>query len=256
LIRLSSRRSLLLILILVAIVAVHVWAAAGTEFSLEKLVSGIPRFFKLASRMAPPDLGVLDISAKAMVETVQIAVLGTTLGFFLALVLGVFSARTLALRRVQIACRFILNVIRTVPVIIWALLFVAAVGLGPFPGVLGVAMYSTGFLGKLLYESFETIDKEQVDAIRATGAGRLQVIRYGVLPQAIPIIVNHLLYMFEYNVRASAIVGLVGAGGVGFYIMMYVGMFQWDKVGMILLVLLITVIAIDWVSERIRARLV
>jgi phosphonate transport system permease protein len=242
--------------LIVAIVVVHIWAALGTEFSFGKLISGVPRFFELASGMVPPDVGVLEVSAMAIVETIQIAILGTTLGFSMALVLGILSAGNIAPQGARVVCRFILNLIRTIPAIIWALLFVAAVGLGPFPGVLGVAMYSTGFLGKLLYEGFETVDKEQVDAIKATGASRLQTIRFGVFPQALPMIFSHLLYMFEYNVRASAIVGLVGAGGVGFYLMIYTSMFQWSKVGMVLLLLLITVIVIDWISGRIRAKFV
>lgn len=250
----NSRRSLLVILVL-GIVAVHVWAALGTEFGFGRLISGIPRFFDHASRMVPPDIGVLEVAARALVETLQIAILGTAIGFSVALVLSMLSARNIAPRVIGVMGRFILNLIRTIPTIIWALLFVVAVGLGPFAGVLGVAMYSTGFLGKLLYESFETVDERQIDAIKATGASRLQTVRFGVLPQAFALIVSHLLYMFEYNVRASAIVGLVGAGGIGFYLMIYTDMLQWDKVGMLLSLLLITVMVIDWVSGRIRARI-
>ena len=143
---------------------------------------------------------------------------------------------------------------RTIPSIIWGLFFVAIVGLGPFPGVLALTFYATGYLGKFFYEGIESIDLKPLVALRTTGASRLHVFRYGVFPQVLPLLTSYTIYMFEYNVRAASILGVVGAGGVGFYLYSYINNFTYTKAATTLLMLLALVTVIDTASSRIRAK--
>lgn len=208
------------------------------------------------SRMYPPDFEAVPPVSQSIIETIQIAVVGTVLGAIFALPLGLLAARNISPPIAQISSRFILNFIRTIPSIVWALFFVAAVGLGPFPGALAITFYTIGFLGKLYFESIEAIDPGQVEAVTATGANKIQVIWYAVFPQIISLFASYILYIFEYNVRAAAVLGIVGAGGVGFYILMYVRTFQYEKVATVIVLLLVTVTAIDWLSSKVRTRII
>lgn len=241
--------------IVVALAAIYVWAWRGTGFSVTQVVDGLPNMVDFISRMLPPHPDVLHTAADAVVETIQIAVLGTTFGAIVALPLAFLAARNIAPFAVHTAARTGLNLIRTIPSIVWALFFVSVVGLGPVPGVLALTLYSAGTMGKLYFEGLEAINRQPVEAIAATGAGKLQTVRYGVIPQFMPYLMSYTLYQFEYNVRAAAILGVVGAGGVGFYIQMYVQTFQYDKLTTLLIVLLVAVIAIDWLSSKIRSRM-
>lgn len=149
----------------------------------------------------------------------------------------------------------LLNANRAIPDIIFALIFVAAVGLGPFGGVMALAVGSVGFMGKVFAEAIEAIDPEQVKAIRATGANRWQVISYAVLPQAMPLVLSYALLLFEGNVRSATILGLVGAGGVGFVLSKYMALFQYDKLlGPIFIILMVTLV--DRFSDFVRRRFI
>jgi phosphonate transport system permease protein len=148
--------------------------------------------------------------------------------------------------------KLVLAVVRTVPSLFWAIIFVVVVGLGPAAGALGIAFYSLGYLGKLLYETFDGVDPEVLEAIRSVGASRWQVARFAVLPEAANGIVAQLLFMFEYNVRASSILGLVGAGGIGFYLLGYLELLRYDLLLTGLLLTLAVVIVIDRLSALVR----
>jgi len=139
---------------------------------------------------------------------------------------------------------------------VYALFFVAAVGLGPFPGVLAVVTYTTMTLAKLYSEAIEGIEAGPVDAIAATGAGRLQVLRFGILPQVVPLFASYVLYRLETNIRAATILGFVGAGGIGFYIQTYLRMINYSAAAAVLLVLVAMIMAVDFTSSRLRARIV
>jgi len=129
---------------------------------------------------------------------------------------------------------------------------VIMVGLGPFAGILAIIMYTIGFVAKLQYESIETVDAEPMDAVSSIGVSKWQLIRYVVLPESAPHLLSQILYMFEYNVRQSSILGLVGAGGIGFYIINYIKFFEYGKAAVFMLVVLAVVLVIDWVSVKIR----
>jgi phosphonate transport system permease protein len=207
-------------------------------------------------RMVPPDLRVLPAALGGALKTVEIALLGTATAALLALPLGFVSARNVAPARLYYPMRALLNFLRSIDTLVYALLFVAAVGLGPFPGVLAVVAYTTTSLAKLYSETIEGIDAGPVDAIRATGATRLQVLRFGVLPQVLPLCLSFVLYRLESNIRAATVLGFVGAGGIGFYLQTYLRTIEYPAASTVLLVTVAMVMAVDLASARLRARLV
>lgn len=226
----------------------------GTEFQPLLLLESLPRVGEFLGRMVPPDLSVADLVARACLETVAIAYLGTVLGLLLAFPLGFLAASNLMPWWVYHPTKVLLGVIRSVPLILLAMLFVVAVGLGPFPGVLAIAFHSVGMLGKFCAEEFESTDRRIVEAVEGTGASRAQVLRFGILPQVIPQIISFSLFRLELNLRDATILGLVGAGGIGYYITLYIRGFQYDKVAALCLVIFAMVIAVDLLAYLLRRR--
>ncbi len=238
-----------------ALVALIAWAWAGTEFDLDKLASGLPRMAEFFARMVPPDMTVARTVFISTAETLQIAVLGTAMGAALSFALGLLAATNLTPAYIHQPVRWLLGVMRGIPIILLALLFVSTVGLGPFPGVLTITIHSTGMLGKFYAESFEGARHGPIEALAAAGAGWLQRVRFGVLTQVAPDLARDTLFRFEMNLRESLTLGLVGAGGIGFYIQLYARTFQYEKVATLTLVVLAMVVAIEQLSVVIRSRL-
>lgn len=232
------------------------WLAWDTGADPVQLARGVPWILEFVRRMFPPDPAVLPSALLAAVRTVEIALLGTAVAAALALPLGFLSARNVASPAVFYPARAVLNVFRSVDTLVYALVFVAAVGLGPFPGVLAVVAYTTTSLAKLSSEAIEGIDPGPVDAVTATGATRLQVLRYAVVPQVLPLFLSYVLYRLETNIRAATVLGFVGAGGIGFYLQTYLRMIDYPAASTVLLVTVGMVMAVDLVSSKIRARLV
>lgn len=218
------------------------------------LVRGARNIGIFAQDLVPPDASVLPAVAGAMVETIEIAFAGTMLGFAGALPLALAANDTVSGRPLAGAVRMFLALVRTIPALLWAILFVVAVGLGARAGVLGLAMYSMGYMGKLFADAFDDIDPEVVEAIRGVGVGRLQLARFAILPEAANAVLAQTLFVFEYNVRASSILGFVGAGGIGFYLLGYVQSLQYDRLMMAILVTFAAVVVIDQASMRVRRR--
>jgi phosphonate transport system permease protein len=233
-----------------------VWSAVATEVSVGRMVEGLPFMWDFLRRMVPPDLSVLGNALRGAVETIQIAVIGTALAAVLALPVGFAAARNAAPTWLFYGARSLLNAFRAVDTLVYALFFVAAVGLGPFPGVLAVVVYTATVLAKLYSEAIEAIEPGPVEAVRATGATALQVLRWGVWPQLGPQFLSFTLYRFETNIRAAAILGFVGAGGIGFYIQTYLRLLNYPAAATVLLVLIALVMAVDFASSRLRARLI
>lgn len=217
-----------------------------------RIARGIGNLAEFASALFPPDPSSLPTLAEAMVETIEMAFVGTAIGFALALPLSLGASPVLFGPSVTGPVKVLLAAVRTVPAFFWAIVFVVAVGFGPAAGALGVALYSLGYLGKLLYETFDGVDPEVIEAVRSVGASRSQLARYAVIPEAANGILAQLLFMFEYNVRASSIMGLVGAGGIGFYILGYMQLLRYDLLMTALLITLLVVVAIDRASSVIR----
>ena len=240
---------------LLAVVAVIAWAWAGTEFELAKLMHGLPRIGAFLDRMVPPDVSIWRTVLIATLETLQIPILGTAFGAVVSILLGLAAASNLTPIWVHQPVKAVLGILRGVPVILLALLFVSSVGLGPFPGVLPVAVHSTGMLGKFYSESFENAGRGPMEALQTTGADWWQIVRFAVLPQIAPDLARDTLFRFEMNLRESLVLGLVGAGGIGFYIHMYTRSFHYEKVATLTLVVLTMVVTIEQISVYLRNRL-
>jgi phosphonate transport system permease protein len=235
---------------------VFAWLVWDTGADPARLARGIPWIVDFVRRMMPPDFRVLPSVLAGALTTLEIALLGTTVSAALALPLGFLSARNVVSPPVFYPARAILNFFRSVDTLVYALVFVAAVGLGPFPGVLAVIAYTTTSLAKLYSEAIEGIERGPVDAITATGASRLQILRFGVLPQVLPLFLSYVLYRLETNIRAATILGFVGAGGIGFYLQTYLRMIDYPAASTTLLVTVAMVLVIDTLSSRLRAKLV
>jgi phosphonate transport system permease protein len=218
----------------------------------ERLVRAARNLKLFAAGLFPPDPSTLPTLGAAMLETIQIAFAGTAIGFGLALPLALLACPALFGPSVTAPVKLVLALVRTVPALFWAIVFVVAVGLGPAAGTLAVALYSLGYLGKLLYETFEGVDPEVIEAVRSVGCSRAQLARYALLPEAANGILALLLFMFEYNVRASSIMGFVGAGGIGFYLLGYIQLLRYDLLLSGLLLTLVIVILIDRLSALVR----
>ena len=213
---------------------------------------GVPNLAIIVEEMLLVEPKYIPDALWAMVETIEMAFIGTMVGVAIALPLSMLAARNLNSKFVYAPIRALLAAIRTFPSILWALLFVIMVGTNPFAGVLAIIMYTVGFVAKLQYETIETIDSDPMDAVGSIGVSKIQLIRYVVIPESASHLLGQVLYMFDYNVRQTSILGLVGAGGIGFYIINYIKFFEYGKAAIFMLVVLIVVLIIDWISVKIR----
>jgi len=230
------------------------WAAVGSQVSFVELVKGFPWIADYLGRMFPPNWEFAQKLVKPAIETVQIALWGTLLAIVLAIPVCFFAARNISPNLVVFhAVRQVLNIARGINEIILALIFVAAVGLGPFPGVLALALHGAGMLGKFFAESIEDIDQGPIEALRSTGAGPIQTIIFGVLPQVITSWIAVVLYRFETNLRQATVLGMVGAGGIGFELVGSMKLFQYQDTATCILVIIVMVMAADFLSTRLRA---
>jgi len=239
-----------------AVLLAFIWSAWATEVSPSRMVEGLPFMLDFILRMMPPDVSVVGHALHGAIQTLEIAVVGTLTAAVIALPMGFAAARNAAPPWLFYVTRSVLNAFRAVDTLVYALFFVAAVGLGPFPGVLAVIVYTATVLAKLYSEAIEAIDPGPLEAVRAVGATRLQVLRWGVLPQLVPQFLSFALYRFETNIRAAAILGFVGAGGIGFYIQTYLRMLNYPAASSVLLMLVALVMLVDFASSRLRAKLV
>jgi phosphonate transport system permease protein len=199
----------------------------------------------------------LGTALERMVESLQIAWVGTVIGAVISLPLGFFGAKNVSSGLVSNVVRQVLNAIRAFPEIVLAIaIFIPIAGLGPVAGALAIGLHSVGTLGKLTAEVVEGIDPGPVEAARATGARPIQVQRWGVLPQVLPEVVAFWLYRFEINIRAAAVLGVVGAGGIGFVLQQAIAFGRFPRAGMIILVVIVATIAVDTVSGWTRRRII
>ncbi|MFJ2619289.1 phosphonate ABC transporter, permease protein PhnE [Glutamicibacter sp. NPDC087344] len=241
------------------IVVLHLLAIAGTDFDPALLVDGWQGMARFISDAFPPNLDwneVIKPGLEATLVTLWIGLLGTTLSIPTALLLAVLASRTTSPHPLAYqASRAILSFFRAVPDIVFALIFVTAVGLGPFAGVLALICHNTGVMGKLWAESMEETDQGPQQALSTAGASRLQQITHGSLPLVIPQFVGLLLYRFDVNVRSSLVLGLVGAGGIGLLINQAIKSFQFDTMLTHIIIVLLLIIVVDQASGFIRRKL-
>jgi phosphonate transport system permease protein len=230
------------------------WSADGAQISLHNLATGVPYMWDFLTRMLPPNWAFIERLWGPALESLQVAVWGTILGVALALPVCFFAARNLSPHPLVFqAMRQILNAMRGINEIILALIFVAAIGLGPFAGVLALAVHGAGMLGKFFAEAIEDIDEGPLEAFRSAGVGRFKTILFGVLPQVLPTWLGTVFYRLETNVRQATVLGMVGAGGIGFELVSSMKLFKYQDTAMCILVILALVLLADFFSSRIRA---
>ena len=237
---------------------------------------GQEALWKFLTGMFPPDVSwnFISLMLRPALETIQISLWGTLIAVAIGFPLGLLGTHTLAVRGIlndaelqgapvrrgmryglYFLARGLLSLFRSIPEFVWALMFVRAVGLGPFPGVLAIGVAYGGMLGKVYSEIFEAVNYRPLEALQSVGANKLQIFFYGWFPQALPNFVSYTLYRWECAVRASAILGLVGAGGLGQQIEISMRMFNFNEVLTILIILFMMVAAVDYISAKIRAML-
>lgn len=223
-------------------------------FSPAKFLAGLAKLGTVVALMVPPDPGSqLWKYVSALGETLSIAFLGTLGAAVLALPAGMLAAKNVVANRiVHFASRRFLDSIRGIDTLIWALIWINVVGLGPFAGILAIMTSDFGTFGKLFSEAIEASDRKPVDGVTSSGGSDLHGFRFGVLPQVLPILLSQVLYYFESNTRSATIIGIVGAGGIGLYLANEIAQAEWQSVAFLILMILATVALIDWISAKIR----
>lgn len=246
---------------LVALIAVIVWAARGAEVSVTNIVSGVPNIVDYLAQMIPPSVppsdSILSWLGQPLAETFQISIMAIIFATIIALPFSFLAARNIMPNGViyQMA-RGVLGILRGIPPLLYALLFVSMVGLGPFAGVLALTLHCIGALGRYFSEAVENINPEIINAAKATGANKIQAIVHAVIPELAALIVGYILYYFEYCVRTSTVLGLVGAGGIGLQLMISIHLFKYGEVATIMLVIITIIIIMDRLSVMTRTRFI
>ena len=234
-------------------VGIFIFGLVDLDFSPARFIKGLHELGWITVMMLPPDPGSsLPLYLRALGETLSIALLGTTLAAILALPVSLFAARNIVPEILRFPVRRLLDTIRGIDTLIWALVWINVVGLGPFAGVLAIAVSDFGAFGKLFSEAIEAADKKQVEGIRASGGSALHEIRFGLMPQVLPVLAGQVLYFIESNTRSATIIGIVGAGGIGLQLAEQIRVLEWQKVSFLILMILIAVAAIDWISGKLR----
>ncbi len=250
-------RSLYNALVWIALLLILGWSWAPAEmYRWISLFSDAGNMADYASGFLEPNFRNLDYYIEEMVLTVQIAVWGSVLSVIAAVPFGILSSSNMAPAWVVQPVRRLMDAFRAINELVFAVLFVVAVGLGPFAGVMALFIHTTGVLAKLFSEAVEAIDPRPVEGIRTTGATRIQEVVYGVIPQVMPLWISYALYRFESNVRSATVLGLVGAGGIGQVMFESIRSFQYSESATILLVVIVTVSLIDLVSQYLRKRVI
>lgn len=255
-----------------------VWSYHGAEIHLSQLLSrdSFGQIIIYVKKLFPPDFSpaVLQETLKGTIETFAISFMGTLMAVVIALSIVFFASKNLiysgllyelepkqgwkrAARIVPyLAAKSVLNILRTIPEMVWALVFVFLVGLGPFPGVLALGVHTGGVLGKLFGEVLEDVDAQPIESLQSTGASRLQILFYGILPQVMPQFIAYALYRWEVNIRVAAVLGLVGAGGLGQRIHIAISLFLENQLLTLILAVYILVTAVDYLSAYLRRKVI
>jgi phosphonate transport system permease protein len=237
-------------------VLIVVQSAIVVQARPQDLITGAKGMADIIRRATPPDFASINLVWWPALETVDIAIFGTLGGVVLAVPLAILAAANVTPSRpLYYAARGAIGFARVVPDLVWALLFVTAVGLGPFPGALALSVHSVGMLGRLFAETIEHMEMAPIDALTLTGARRLQVFSHGVIPSILPSLTGIALYRLDENIRSSLVLGFVGAGGIGFELLSAMSLFQYRLVSLYLIVTFVLVIAAERLSALIRARL-
>jgi phosphonate transport system permease protein len=252
-----ERPGALAFMLWVLALAFLIWSFTSVGLSWERMLRGIPALGSMLQRMFPPDLERLPQILWSLLVTFQMALVGCALGLLFAFPIAILAAEGLSPHpAVRILARGLIALFRTVPDLVWALLFVIAVGLGPAAGVMAIMVDKIGFAGRFFAEAMEEVDKGPQEALSAIGATRLGVIVSAIVPQALPSFVATSLFSLEKAVRGSVILGLVGAGGIGVELKVAFDLFDYDTAATIIIAIFVLVVAVEQVSNRIRRALI
>jgi len=252
----SLRTKLITVAVVGGLAGLFLYGLTTLETSLWKIIAGFSNLGTFVVLMLPPDPGSFAraiIFVKALFETIAIAFLGTILAAILAFPLGFLAAKNVVANRVvHFLARRSMDTVRGVDALIWALIWVNVVGLGPFAGMLAIMTSDLGAFGKLFSEAIESADRKPVEGVASVGGGKLHEIRFGLIPQVLPVIASQVLYYIESNTRSSTIIGIVGAGGIGLYLAETIRTLEWQQVSFLILLVLAAVTAIDFLSSKLR----
>ncbi len=230
------------------------WSLSSADMGLEKLPGAGSRLTEFLGRMIPPDLSIWPEVLRGLAETLRIAILGTLFAIILSAGLAVLAAETLVPPAIWRPVRGMLAVIRSIPLILVAMLMVGAVGLGPLPGILAITFHATGMLAKFYSEAIDNVAAAPVAALESAGASRTQQLRWAIWPQMAPVILRDTVFRFELNLRESLILGIVGAGGIGLYVQTYVRSFQYDKAATVTLAIVGLVLLSEALNTALQKR--
>lgn len=245
-------------LIVTACVLLLALSATSVEVDFVRLFVSIPRMINFGANLfVMPDWKYLPTLGTNMLQTIEMTFLATSIALIISLPLGVMAAVNASPHPVVFhATRNLLTLMRALPELVWALVFVSALGLGPFPGVMALSFVTVGFMGKFFAESIEVVDQRQIEGVAAHGASWLQLRTFGVFPQVFPDFVGTVMYILDHNLRAAAILGLVGAGGIGYDLVMAMRMFDYNRLLPIALSIYVVVTLLDRLSDHFRRRLI
>lgn len=244
-------------IIFFVILALYLYSMYTTQ---KQMVGGFGGAFKnmytVIEKFFPPNWAVFSSISNPMIETIQMAIIATTIAAILTVPLALLSARNIStLKPLYFITRTLLNLLRTIPDLVLAVIFVGLFGIGVFPGILALIIFSLGILAKLISETIESVDMNPLEAIRASGGNALQVIWYALVPQVLPQFVSLTLYVFEINIRASVVLGYVGAGGIGLVLNQQLGFYNYPNAMTIIITIFIVVIVIEYISGKLREAL-
>jgi phosphonate transport system permease protein len=238
-------------------VMVVVWSATSLDIYWPFVVDAPAQVLDLGLRMLPPDILFFDDIVAPMIETINIATLGTILAALLSIPVALMAAQNTTRNQTTLwLARVIVVTSRSVNELVWAIIFTVIFGPGPLAGVIAIAIRSIGFTSKLIAEGIEEIDRGQVEAITATGASQSKILTYGIVPQIMPTVVGVLTFRWDINIRQSSVIGLVGAGGIGITLNSAMNMFKWDQVTVILVAIFLVVMASEWLSDFLRKKFI
>lgn len=237
-------------------IAIVVQMLIVVEARPQDLLTGAYGMADIIRRAMPPDPAQLPAAVWPTLQTIDIALFGTMMGITLAVPLALLAAANMTPSRyAYYAARSLIGVARAVPDLVWALVFVTAVGLGPFPGGLALGVHSLGMLGRLFAEAIEQMDMAPIQALQLTGARRIQVFSHGIVPTLLPTLLGISLYRLDENIRSSLVLGFVGAGGIGFQLLSAMNLFQYQEVSLLLVIVFVLVLSAERLSAALRARL-
>lgn len=254
------RRRIPLLVCAAGAIAIYIAGLVVLGISPATIAAGVSRLMDIAELLMPPDPQSWSrflLYLGALGQTLAIAFLGTLLAAIIGCPFGFLAARNAVTSRiVHFLCRRSLDTLRSIDTLIWALIWINVVGLGPFAGALAIMSSDLGAFGKLMSEAVEAANRPPVDGVLSAGGSRLHIIRFGLVPQVLPVFASQILYFFESNTRSATIIGIVGAGGIGLHLSEQIRVLEWQQVSFLILMILVTVAALDWISQRLRSAII